>query len=964
MLRKEILCALGILLLPLFVNSAEILSIPLQKVSGNVIEKTADPVWDKSLVLHSFVRLGLTEENAPYKTQIRLFHDREKLYFIAYAETEGRAVANGLKRDDLVWDDDSISFFIVPDPSKPSFYFHIAVNAKGTVFDERYEKRGEGISAWNASSLQIRSELRNNGYLISGSVLLREVGIVNSGQIFSMNAARRINCPGKRDYSTWSILKKSSFHDTEAFPHIRLADGLVTPPAAVSFSQMPELCIDGEFEIGSNRRWTGRKEVWTCDYYACNGKKSMGFIVRKSGEVSHAVHRLSLTPGEQYSAEWAVRYHPLESANHKPVSIHFYNASGKRISSVTGPGLGNLGGGAGNNRFDRYDMVFTAPRMTSYGEVEIKLDDLGTFFADCVRIMKYKEKNLIPAPLSPATDSVLRSPSISLKWKLFETPANMIPGSCTVELSRDSKFPVSKTITYQDVDNTSWDITVPEQGTWFWRVRFNGKHGGKWSEVHSFSVQYTHENEKIAPRIGELFPRGKIAQRPDRLTWKFSDGPISSGIDLKSLSLKINGLAVIPDAVGSDGISFRLPADGKKFYDLELTVLDKNKNRAYDCDFIYFSTAPEIVKIDSEGFITRDAQRVFPNSRYAQRFIDTFPMMQEKGYNANLTPWIRVAEATLRKTVNEAYRNGIDTFVYVFAGLSVERGYIPMDSFFGREMKEYNRRALERIKGHPGVIGFYIGDESLDQGGVMSVYAEHARYVKLIVPDRIVTWLPTWSHANPNLWRDAAKFTDLLFFDDYVINRRQHLSLFKTLDMLATTQKHCPMSIIGAHSIPSEWNTKKRTLPKIEDLRFCIYASIIGRSRGIVFYTDPDMDQFAKRNPYAGTNRPEYLDILFTLSSELRELTPYLIRNDQDTKTVLQVKSGQARSVLKSLGKKQLLIAVNSGDAPCRLKVNFPASGTVRERISGKTFQLNSGRPSFEMELPGLGVGLFEFTAD
>ena len=286
MLRKEILCALGILLLPLFVNSAEILSIPLQKVSGNVIEKTADPVWDKSLVLHSFVRLGLTEENAPYKTQIRLFHDREKLYFIAYAETEGRAVANGLKRDDLVWDDDSISFFIVPDPSKPSFYFHIAVNAKGTVFDERYEKRGEGISAWNASSLRIRTEPRNNGYLIAGSVLLHEIGIVNPRQIFSMNAARRINCPGKRDYSTWSILKKSSFHDTEAFPHIRLADGLVTPPAAVSFSRMPELCIDGEFEIGSNRRWTGRKEVWTCDYYACNGKKSMGFIVRKSGEVS------------------------------------------------------------------------------------------------------------------------------------------------------------------------------------------------------------------------------------------------------------------------------------------------------------------------------------------------------------------------------------------------------------------------------------------------------------------------------------------------------------------------------------------------------------------------------------------------------------------------------------------------------------------------------------------------------
>lgn len=926
--------------------SAETVLIPRVEsrwIKDDVLTIQPSKPWSDGAVFHGFLQLG-TNKDAVKDTQARLFHDGQKLYFAFFRTVESNSLCNSLKRDDAIWADDSIGLLIAPDAANPQAFYQIVINSQGGIYDEERFPDNTFNFSKNFNSLQIHIFPGERAWLLYGSIDLAELSIIPDRK-FALNlTSHRRESDGSEEYSTWAPLSRPSFLTPESFVAASLGP-VQTPPAEYTYAERPELCLDGEGEMGICDRWIRRNGAGISKWHKASGSNSLSVICKPGYEMSNYFHKLQLQPATRYMLSFVGRYGTLETPNLVPIRIHCLDANGKTVAILDGPGLGNLGGGVPNYRFDAYKKDFMTPAETVNGELEIRVAGTGSINLDAISVRKYVPITHIPTPKSPADGSVVNSNRIEFLWKLF-TREDLRPGTLTIECSRNSEFSQEETLVFSecalDPAAGTWKETLPSQGQWYWRIRFDGEDGGVWSKPCAFRIEYDARNEKIAPVIDGMSPRGKMTTKPTQIRIAYTDPEISSGIG--KVLLKINRQDVTSNAsIEPNGIVFSLPDDGKEFYEIECEVFDANGNRAEENDFIAIGPGKGEIKVDAGGFLAVDGERIFPVSAYAYMDPAQFPAMRNFGYNCNMTPWVTPPNPTLWKLLGDATRAGIVTIPITLPDYLWGKGYIKTNTRAAQRFLEKEMKYAAKLVGHPGVIGFYVGDESIDAGYRMDVYQEFYRLLKKAAPEIPVTWLPTYGQTNRFAWEGSVLACDMLIHDDYVSQRNQHLLMFPDIDRITEWTKGLPfIEILGAHSPTSDWDKPVQRFPTYEDMRYCAWASIVAGSKGMAVYHQGKYKSLIT-NPFEGTNAPDFQDRLARVLKEINEAVPFLLADKTPEKAHHTVVSGSARVLEREFNGTVLSIIVNAGEDPC--EINFADGNAMSIKRLGVVLHRQTVRP-------------------
>ena len=893
-------------------------------ISDKVLTYQGSTPWSFAAVLHTFVQMFKPDQDAKLDVQARIFHDKSKLYFGVFRTVEKDSSALAETRDGAVWEDDSIMLFIAPDAANPNHYYQIIVNSKGTVYDEEYFPNNTANVKKDFSSLKYNIFKGERGWLIYASIDLAELGI-KPGKKFNINiASHRKESDGTEEYVTWAPLARPRFLCPESFITASLGGKNYTKPANYTFGKYPEFCLDGEGEFGSNERWVRRNGASISPWYKGSGMNSVAVSCKEPGKVRNWFHALDLKGDTRYMLKFTARYGTLVTGNHVPIRIHCYGKNNKKLAVIDGPGLGNLGGGVPNYRFSPYKKDFTTPKGTVRAELEIRMVDVGGVNLDMISVRPFVPVVHIPQLLSPAENEVIRNKRVVFKWKLFARD-DLRPGTLSLQFSKDAAFPENKTLTfdgcaYDPADTRGWYEDLPEQGKWFWRARFDGEDGGVWSKTSSFIIDFDKSNEKISPVISGLVPRGRMASRAPEYRINFTDGEISSGI--KSVKLQLNRQDVTAAAkIDDKGISFALPDDGKDFYEVQLTITDNNGSKASEDDFIAIMPGKGRVATDAKGFITIDGKRIFPIAGYAYDDAGEFPLMNKYGYNSNFTPWVTPSNPSCWRIIADCWRSGLYMIPISLPDYLWGKGFIPTNSRAARRFLKRETLACAKLQGHPGVVGFYLGDESIDGGYKMDRFQEYHRELKRVCPDIPTTWLPTYGQNNKFAWEGAKDACDLLWHDDYVIQHNTPLyRMISDIERIMLWSKNKPfIEILGAHAPTSDWGKKEQRFPSYEAMRYCVWASTIMGSKGMSVYVQ-GIRKTMKYNPYEGTNAPDMHNRISSILKELRNNIPWII-SDELPAVKTQVLAGNVRILERVANGKTMVAVVNAGDAEAQVRL-------------------------------------------
>ena len=129
--------------------------------------------------------------------------------------TAAKPVANVVKRDGPVWQDDSVEVFVAPTPGR-STYYHFVVNAAGVQrdacgMDEKWNAK------WRAAAGR-----DGDAWIAEMSIPWRALGLSKPGKEVGFNVTW--NCrTGHPGHYTWAQMAKS-FHEPEHFARLRFKD--------------------------------------------------------------------------------------------------------------------------------------------------------------------------------------------------------------------------------------------------------------------------------------------------------------------------------------------------------------------------------------------------------------------------------------------------------------------------------------------------------------------------------------------------------------------------------------------------------------------------------------------------------------------------------------------------------------------------------------------------------------------
>ena len=122
-----------------------------------------DAAWRYAPVLKTAFIWG-GEELPKQKTEIKLLAGKKALYvaFICFESHMREIVADKTERDSEVWQDDVVELFLSPGEASSEDYYHVLVNARGTVADERYRD----ATAWDAKGLKSAVKRRDDRWVV------------------------------------------------------------------------------------------------------------------------------------------------------------------------------------------------------------------------------------------------------------------------------------------------------------------------------------------------------------------------------------------------------------------------------------------------------------------------------------------------------------------------------------------------------------------------------------------------------------------------------------------------------------------------------------------------------------------------------------------------------------------------------------------------------------------------------
>ncbi len=184
------------------------------------IDGTADdPLWGKSPVLV----LGPPESQEPHQARTTtarvLFAPGHVCVLVQCLDGEtGALKADAKGHDGQVWLDDCVELFISPDVQEFG-YLHMAVNPRGTVFDQRF--RGfMGDARFNTKAGVAASVQEGKGWTVSMAVPFSELeAAAGENQTWRLNITRTE--PRSARESSWATLADDDSHRPDCFGSVR-----------------------------------------------------------------------------------------------------------------------------------------------------------------------------------------------------------------------------------------------------------------------------------------------------------------------------------------------------------------------------------------------------------------------------------------------------------------------------------------------------------------------------------------------------------------------------------------------------------------------------------------------------------------------------------------------------------------------------------------------------------------------
>lgn len=903
--------------------------------------------WLRSLRLHSFVKLGNQEEPRLESTNIRMLHNGENLAILAEVglPEKIKLLSNKKTHDSDVTVDDCLEFFFQPSGSKK--IYQLVINPIGTVMDLSVLNGQEDLS-WNCDGLQVSAKKANGLWDVQLLIPLRSIGLNSVQTKFLFNAALTDQFRGREKH--WSLAPcRNRFNESDKFIQLQLGDQK-TPALEFSSSACPELIDDNNFEYYfSTFKKTGL--VYSSKYHAWNGKSCIMFENKDGHTVTEIRSKpFAVVPGETLRGSAALFFHAVLQPDFSPVRLEFFNKEHKLIRMIHAPGMKNSGAQT-SVLHKLYDFTVTVPEGSVQAELIWHLNGTsGAYRLDGISLRKNFPAWSLPSLLTPSAKSVFRKNSIFFNWSEIRIPGAAKDGYHLQVSSRQNFQNPEIDVPYIFPGYTA---TVPVNGVWFWRVGYKDA-GGKmfWTVPETFTIDCAAGNERNKPVIDQIIPTGRINALPEYLTILFHDPIPSSGINKSRVRLIVNQRDVTTQSeISENRIRYSLRGVKTDFVSFYVEIPDRNGNVTSQNGYIYVSPVSVKLTQDKAGFIVRNGKRVFPISFYAVILTNSYPKMLKNGMNANMSPWGDLDRNIAH--LNAAWHNNMYLIPYASGPRKILNGSVAMDSPAGQKLQKQAIQEVKTLADHPGLLGLYTGDEDMDGNGTKPEIAlSWYRLLKKEVPGQLTYWLPTFRLCEPELIRKSAPACDLFVWHSYCVNQRDKFKIVRTMDVIRNASNQKPHYLIveafkyGANGV----------FPEYEDIRFQTFFGIASKSRGIVFYTSQDRRDFANKDPYA-TEKPGYLDVIFSVSKEIAELQKALVADDCNELHKVKTNSGKLLTLGKVVDSTLYIFAVNISDKPFsgEISANWMNVTIDKRPVSGNLSVIR-------LKLPVCGVAVLKGT--
>ncbi|MFH1708657.1 MAG: carbohydrate-binding family 9-like protein [Planctomycetota bacterium] len=204
-------------------------TVPVAPAAPVIDGDLGDPCWAAAPVLE-LVDIQGRADIPLHTTRVRILADANAL-FVAFdcAEDPGTALLDSVKvRDDEVWVDDAVELFLLPGTEAGPAYYHILVNADGTIADEKERD----ITAWNAAGLTAAVKRLDDRWQVEICLPWADLDPAD----LPLPRQWRLNCTrgrparegGELEDQAWSPTLSTSSHVPDRFGHLTLE---IFPPA-------------------------------------------------------------------------------------------------------------------------------------------------------------------------------------------------------------------------------------------------------------------------------------------------------------------------------------------------------------------------------------------------------------------------------------------------------------------------------------------------------------------------------------------------------------------------------------------------------------------------------------------------------------------------------------------------------------------------------------------------------------
>lgn len=190
-----------------------------------------DAAWREIPWQSGFVMLGENSRKPVAQTRFKVVHDGSRIYFLVHADEPAMQTLRCQRnqRDADVWNDDCIEIVLDPNRSMDRFY-HFAVSAAGTIFDEERLQGGLLASAaWNCRDVAAAATRAADSWQVEVAIPLVALGLERTDGKLAFNVARERYAGRKRgaEVSSFSPARHGLLAPTDFAPAV-LGGGGVT----------------------------------------------------------------------------------------------------------------------------------------------------------------------------------------------------------------------------------------------------------------------------------------------------------------------------------------------------------------------------------------------------------------------------------------------------------------------------------------------------------------------------------------------------------------------------------------------------------------------------------------------------------------------------------------------------------------------------------------------------------------